>query len=525
MRSLSLHLKILIAIFFSLGLSIVLYQIFIVKTPITKNETSDLWTIDAKITFDVYGTKPVKVQFHLPPKSNYYAISNELFLAKNYGQIVNDNLPDYRFVTWSARKVSGKQTLYYRLNLTKRYSDDVINNTQGATWREPIPVQGADKLAVDALVNEIRNKSSNITTFISTTINIVNQPHNDNVNLLLAGNKTIANKYKIIELLLSYASIPIEQVHTLKLSVGTQSPFLWIRSYYVDENRKNDKAESNNISDPHAGKWHYFNPITGTLGFPKDEIIWWIGSNDLLNVDNKTSGNVVFNLDSSELSALSLAKLSNTSSAKTDFSFYSLPLNTQTAYQIMLVIPCGVLIILILRNIIGINTLGTFTPVLIALAFRETGLGFGIIFFSVIVTIGLSLRSYLEHLKLQMLPRLSIVLTFVVLLIIFVGLFSHKLGFDQGLSISLFPMVILTMTIERLSITWEERGSVFALRVAIGTLITSSLSYVIMDFEPIFYFVFTFPAVLLILISFMLAMGRYRGYRLMELFRFKALLK
>ena len=32
-------------------------------------------------------------------------------------------------------------------------------------------------------------------------------------------------------------------------------------------------------------------------------------------------------------------------------------------------------------------------------------------------------------------------------------------------------------------------------------------------------------AVLLILVAFMLAMGRYRGYRLTELFRFKALLK
>jgi hypothetical protein len=39
------------------------------------------------------------------------------------------------------------------------------------------------------------------------------------------------------------------------------------------------------------------------------------------------------------------------------------------------------------------------------------------------------------------------------------------------------------------------------------------------------YFVFTFPAVLLVLVGFMLAMGRYRGYRLTELMRFKAFLK
>ncbi|PZQ43065.1 MAG: hypothetical protein DI559_05020, partial [Ectopseudomonas oleovorans] len=47
----------------------------------------------------------------------------------------------------------------------------------------------------------------------------------------------------------------------------------------------------------------------------------------------------------------------------------------------------------------------------------------------------------------------------------------------------------------------------------------------LMSVPQLVYFVFTFPAILLILVAFMLAMGRYRGYRLTELFRFKAFLK
>jgi hypothetical protein len=46
-----------------------------------------------------------------------------------------------------------------------------------------------------------------------------------------------------------------------------------------------------------------------------------------------------------------------------------------------------------------------------------------------------------------------------------------------------------------------------------------------MSVEALAYFIFTFPAVLMVLVGFMLAMGRYRGYRLTELFRFKAFLK
>ncbi|MNZ60446.1 hypothetical protein D3C78_785160 [compost metagenome] len=86
-------------------------------------------------------------------------------------------------------------------------------------------------------------------------------------------------------------------------------------------------------------------------------------------------------------------------------------------------------------------------------------------------------------------------------------------------------MVILTMTIERLSITWEERGGSHAFKVAVGTLVAATLAHLLMSIPQLTYFIFTFPAVLLILVGFMLAMGRYRGYRLTELVRFKAFLK
>ncbi len=104
---------------------------------------------------------------------------------------------------------------------------------------------------------------------------------------------------------------------------------------------------------------------------------------------------VTFSLNNSEMNAMRLAKLTD-ASTDSDFlaySLYGLPLQTQQTFMVMVMIPIGVLVILILRNLIGLQTLGTFTPVLIALAFRETQLGFGIILFTVITALGLSLRS------------------------------------------------------------------------------------------------------------------------------------
>ncbi|CAI8835351.1 Inactive transglutaminase fused to 7 transmembrane helices [Pseudomonas sp. IT-347P] len=507
MRSLTFHLKILITILVLLGVSVTAYQIFVLGIPVTEDATDDLWNIDAKVEFVASTKDPVKIQMFVPPLSRDYVSLNESFISNNYGVAVN-RVDGNRKVTWSARRAKGNQTLYYRLVLTKRYTAEK-SKIKGPTFRDSMAIEGPEKIAAEALLAPIRQHSADVETFIGEAIKRVNNLNDDNVKLLLAGDPSTPHKAKIVELLLSIAHVPVEKVHTIRLVADQpQMPELWLRSF-------------------NGNDWLYFNPETGEQGLPTDRLLWWTGDENLITVDGGKKANVTFSLNNSEMNAIRLAKLTdeNTDANFLEYSLYGLPLQTQQTFMIMVMIPIGVLVILILRNLIGLQTLGTFTPVLIALAFRETQLGFGILLFTVITALGLSLRSYLEHLKLQMLPRLSVVLTFVVVLIAAISLFSHKLGLERGLSVALFPMVILTMTIERLSITWEERGASHAMKVAIGTLFAASLAHLIMTVPELVYFVFTFPAILLILVGFMLAMGRYRGYRLTELVRFKAFLK
>ena len=507
MRSLTLHLKVLITLLVTVGVLVTAYQIFILGIPVTEDETDDLWNIDAKVEFQASPREPVKVQMFVPPLNQDYVSLNESFISNNYGVSVN-RVDGNRKLTWSARRANGNQTLYYRLVLTKRYSGEPAK-AKGPIFRDSIAVEGAEKIAAEALLAPIRQHSADVQTFISETIKRVNNVNDDNVKLLLGGDASTANKAKVIDLLLSIAHVPMERVHTIRLIADAQqSPELWLRSF-------------------NGENWLYFNPESGEQGLPSDRVVWWTGDEPLVSIEGGKKPQVSFTLNNSEMNAIRLAKLTdeNTDVDFLEYSLYGLPLQTQQTYQIMIMIPIGVLVILILRNLGGLQTLGTFTPVLIALAFRETQLGFGIALFTLITALGLSLRSYLEHLKLQMLPRLSVVLTFVVVLIAVISLFSHKLGLERGLSVALFPMVILTMTIERLSITWEERGGNHAFKVAVGTIIAASLAHALMSIPELTYFVFTVPAVLLILVGFMLAMGRYRGYRLTELFRFKAFLK
>lgn len=535
MRALTLHLKILISVLVCIGAFSIFYQAFILKVPLTENETSNHWTIDAKINFFVRGNKPVNGQFFVPSEENgylrYIKSKESVISSENYGKSFEDMDNGNRLLTFTSRRASGLQTIYYRLVLTQRDSSNAIKSVAGPTTRESIPLTEQQQVAADTLITSIRKKSLDTASFITETIKVVNEDKNDNVALLLGNNTTITNKVNVIELLLSQAKIPMERVHTIRLISGlNKTPELWIRSYIQPTvvKAKPDANATDKQASAKDARWFYFNPVTGKKGLPNDRIIWWVGDDSLLTVDNGIKPSVNFSISNSELTAKGIiSEMAGEKEASTfiTYSLYSLPIKVQQTYMVMIMIPIGVLVILILRNIVGLQTLGTFTPVLIALAFKSTGLIFGICLFTVIVALGLSVRSYLEHLKLQMLPRLSVVLTFVVILIAAISLFSHKLGLEEGLSVTLFPMVILTMTIERLSITWEERGGTYAFKVAIGTLFAASLAYLIMKIPALVYFVFTFPGILLILVGFMLAMGRYRGYRLTELFRFKALLK
>ena len=204
-------------------------------------------------------------------------------------------------------------------------------------------------------------------------------------------------------------------------------------------------------------------------------------------------------------------------------SLFSLPIETQVVYRILLTIPVGALILVLLRNVVGIRTFGTFMPVLIALAFRETQLIWGLVLFSLVVALGLAVRFYLDRLKLLLVPRLASVLIVVVLLMAALSVFSHLVGIERGLSVALFPMVIMTMTIERMSIVWEERGRNEALRQGLGSLFVAAVAYLVMTIKLVEHLVFVFPELLLVLLAFTLLLGRYTGYRLTELWRFRTL--
>ncbi|WP_101674801.1 inactive transglutaminase family protein [Alloalcanivorax mobilis] len=506
MRSVKLHARLLATTLLIVGIGSMAYQVLVQKVPLKESETDPVWVVDAQVSFTARPNQPLKARMFVPPLDSGFTALNESFISNNYGVNVNRENGN-RLVTWSARRGAGEETLYYRLMLTPRFAEPAPPPEGGPQFRPSPSLQGAERVAADALLAPIRQHSADIETFISETIKRVNNLENDNVRLLLGGDLRPENRARVVDLLLAVAHIPAEPVHTLQLADNkSQQPELWLRTFNGQD-------------------WLYFNPLDGRQGLPEDRLVWWSGEKPLLTLEGGRGSRVSFSVHENEMSALQLAQSLKLQDRNTfiDFTFYELPVPTQQLLKVLIMIPVGVLLVLLIRSLVGMETLGTFTPVLIALAFRETQVIWGVLLFTGITTVGLSVRSYLEHLKLQLLARLSVVLTFVVIMMGVITLLSYKLGLSTGLSVALFPMVILTMVIERVSIVWEERGGPQSLKVAIGTLIAAVLCHFLMVWEQLIYLVFTFPGILLMLAAVMVVMGHYRGYRLMELLRFRAM--
>jgi hypothetical protein len=205
------------------------------------------------------------------------------------------------------------------------------------------------------------------------------------------------------------------------------------------------------------------------------------------------------------------------------WSLFRLPSEFQGTFRILLLVPISALMICVLRNLVGFPTFGIFMPVLMALAFRNTGLSYGLGIFAGVVLIGYLVRRWIDKLRLLLVPRLSVILTLVIACITVFALIGNKLGLREFMAVGLLPFVILTMTIERFFIITEEAGVRKGFWTAAGSAAVATITYEIIHLEPLQLTFFVYPELLFAVAAFQVLLGRYTGYRLSELIRFRKL--
>lgn len=486
------------------GSALALYKHYKLGLPFQPQDEAEVWVVEARASFRAAGG-PARVEMPLPVDPPGMDILDEDFISSNFG-VTEERRGLSRKAIWTVRRARGEQVLYYRVTVyedgSPRVHDDPFPGFSPVpAYEEPL------RSAVAALLDQVRSESADIETFTRILIQRINADRaNPVVEMLRNRARTADERARQIVLTLAGARIPARVVWGIELADGLRDAQLvpWIEVH--DERR-----------------WIPIDPQTGRTGYPPRFLVWHVGDDPLIWVDGGRPAELQFSVARSfrDIVAIAHRRAEAEQSLLMRFSPFSLPVQTQNVYRILLTIPIGALLVAFLRNVIGVRTFGTFMPVLIALSFRETELALGIVLFTLIVALGLAIRFALERLRLLLVPRLAAVLTIVVLLMLVVSIVSHALGLDRGLSIALFPMVIMAMTIERMSIVWEEHGPRDAILQGVGSLIVAAAAFVAMNRPEVAHMVFVFPELQLVVLAVILLLGRYTGYRLSEFWRFR----
>ncbi|MDX2345258.1 MAG: inactive transglutaminase family protein [Legionella sp.] len=503
MKSRTHHLYGLIGLLLMIGIGLFLYRFWVLDVPLTETKTINSWMVEANLRFTAERNRPVQARFAIPYMPPSLVILDEYFVAQNYGVMTN-LLGDNRQVVWSLRRGSGPQSLYYRVIL--READNQAGLLRKPTYFKAAPLPDSQQAAADAIITQARQSSADIQTFAQSAIQALNK-QDGNAKLLLEGDSSEKAMVQAIIQVLNQAKIETLPIQGFYLKQDNKAEAKWLLAVYNGQS------------------WLYLNPETGAVGLPKHFLVWQYGDNALFDVTGGKNAQFSLTASPTPMNALSAAKTRGLQidSKLMRFSLLELPISLQETYKVLLMIPIGAFIILLLRNMIGLMTFGTFMPVLIALAFRETEVIWGVLLFTMIVSFGLLVRFYLDELRLLLVPRLAVILTVVILLMLFISVMSQSLNLNAGLSVALFPMIILTMTIERMCITWDERGAFEAITCGAGSLLAAVIAFSVMNLKALQYLLFAFPELLFVLLALILIFGQYQGYRLSELLRFKAL--
>lgn len=490
-------------VFIAIGLAIFAHKVFQLGVPITPDASTETWTIQSRLAFNGNG-KNIKVSMSVPNTTPGYLKLNEHYISGDFGlnaKVTGDN----KTAEWARRKALGQQTLYYRTTLTQSQIatdwSEVPEYPEAPEFFEPYST------AVNKIIEDVRSQSADTATFTYELITqLRSSDQNENISLIRDLARTDEQFADLVIKLLSVARIPTRKLWIVELADAANDvlPEILIQAYNGDE-------------------WLTFNPKTGISGVPANHLIWTTGDGPLYTLKGGDSAELKFSVTKSYIELLEVAKLAakEQGSILGKLTLFSLPVHSQNTFSLILMVPLGALLVVFMRTFIGVQTFGTFMPILIAVAFRETQLFWGIALFTVIIFVGLLIRLYLERLRLLLIPRLAAILVIVVILMLIISFTTSQLGLDRLLSISLFPMVILAMTIERMSITWEENGGKTALIQGLGSLFVACLGYLVMTNQHLSYLMFAFPEFLLVILGICIWMGRYTGYRVSELFRFR----
>jgi hypothetical protein len=158
-------------------------------------------------------------------------------------------------------------------------------------------------------------------------------------------------------------------------------------------------------------------------------------------------------------------------------SLADVPVKMHHRLQYVLFVPLGGILVVLCRLTLGIRILGPFRSILLAVAFRITGIVMGIVFLVAVVGTIVSVRPTLKAMRLPYFGRVSVILSLVSVIIVFTMLLGSWMEAESLRRVAYFPLIVLCLVGDCFSRILAKEGPRSALwratmTVLVGVLLT-----------------------------------------------------
>ncbi|MGD8499938.1 MAG: 7TM domain-containing protein [Phycisphaerales bacterium] len=198
-----------------------------------------------------------------------------------------------------------------------------------------------------------------------------------------------------------------------------------------------------------------------------------------------------------------------------------IPTQTQTTLSFLLLVPVGLLITALGRGVVGIRTIGTFSPTLLALSQARSDWRIGVVIFIVTFGLGSLCRILLMRFRLSTVPRRGVIGTFVVSALVAAISVSHSYGLAPTARHILLPVAVMTVMIDRFFTVMETEGNRTALTILANSIAIAVCCFAVFAYTRMGQLLLRFPELELLIMAILIVVGRYSGRSLLDALGFQ----
>lgn len=515
----------LTALAFLIPLGTIAYKLFVLNYPLSGLIPAVDYHVDVGMQVDGHGDA-IKIRTYLPRTDSRQRVKDEENASGAFALGLEAEEQN-RVAVWRTDPISGSQSLRYSYTVQPSAVRYVIPDGLKAPADYPADVArhlGVEEgIQVDSplIAKRLKEIVPEDNPDIGSALNRIHRHiqddfanrnfsgYTDALTALKLGEASCNGKSRLFAAMARQLNLPARLVGGLILTTGSKrTTHQWVEVYV-------------------NGHWVPFDTINDhAAGLPANYLTLYYGDRALFKHTSNVNFQYFFQIKK-RLVPQQEAQEAMAGSPLNIFKLYATFERvgiSQNLLKILLMIPFGALVVVIFRNVVGLETFGTFLPALIAAAARETGLWWGLLGFVMILLVSSWVRRVLDWMQLLHSPKMAIMLTTVVAMMLTTTVVSVNVGLLDLAHVTLFPIAILAITAERYAIIETEQGTIKAVRITLTTMLVIAACYVVMDSLFLQSMTLAFPEVLLLVIALNLWFGKWIGMRVTEYFRFRRLI-